>query len=121
MIFQKHFLVHGVIGYVNYYISTQPNNEQTSTTNIPGIIVIDRWALVVFTILFFAYQIGTIIWVCLVPLKKRQMLIKKDHEHRKKIASNINEPKDTFHNIVMKATKKFKRPNEVSVLSDADS
>lgn len=88
--------VHGVIGYVNYYISIEPVNQQTSTTNSPNIIVIDRWALVVFTILFFAYQIATIIWICLVLWKKRRKLYKKDYEHRLYIASISKNSTSTF-------------------------
>lgn len=79
------FLIdHGVIGYINYYTSA---NTTGPTTSVPNIIVIDRWALVVFTILFFAYQTGTLIWMYTVPWKKRRMMFKKDSDNRLQIQS----------------------------------
>jgi hypothetical protein len=35
------YLVHGVIGYVNYYISTNINDSSATTMNVPRIIVVD--------------------------------------------------------------------------------
>lgn len=78
------FKDHGVIGYINYYSSTSTD----AIISVPSIIVIDRWALVVFTILFFMYQIGTLIWMYFVPWKRRRMMFKKDSENRLRLVSN---------------------------------
>jgi hypothetical protein len=91
--FQLNTLDHGVIGYINYYKSVHTTDTITS---IPYLVAIDRWALVVFTILFFAYQIGTIIWMYVVPWKKRRMMFKKDDHNRIHIASNFINSKMTF-------------------------
>jgi hypothetical protein len=91
--FQFKYLDHGVIGYINYYKS---GNTTGTITSVPYLVVIDRWALVVFTILFFAYQIGTIIWMYIVPLKKRRMMFEKDDHNRLHITSNLTNPKVTF-------------------------
>lgn len=63
---------------------------------MPSIIVIDRWALVVFTILFFTYQVGTLIWMFSVPLKKRRRMFRKDNQNRLQMAAKLNNPKATF-------------------------
>jgi hypothetical protein len=78
---------------MNYYISDSATGP---TTSVPYIVVIDRWALVVFTVLFFAYQIGTIIWMYLVPWKKRRMMFEKDNRNHVKIESKYNNTKGTF-------------------------
>jgi hypothetical protein len=98
LVFKK-CLDHGVIGYVNFYTADNTTGASTSTTNVPSIVVIDRWALVVFTILFFAYQIGTITWMYLVPWKKRRMMFKKDNENRLHILSRGNHSQATYMDV----------------------
>jgi len=44
----------------------------------------------------FLYQIGTFIWMCLVPWKKRLMMFKQDYENHLYIAANHNS-NDAFH------------------------
>lgn len=65
---------------------------------MPSIVVIDRWALVAFTIFFFAYQIGTLIWMYLVPWKKRRMMFAKDSRSRFEIASRYKSGKANLMN-----------------------
>ncbi len=79
-------LDHGVIGYVNFYILS---NTKGLTTSVPIIATIDRWALLAFTILFFAYQIGTLIWMYAVPWKRRRMMFEKDNHHRLQIEPRL--------------------------------
>jgi hypothetical protein len=87
------FLDHGVIGYINYYTA---DNTTGITTNVQNLVVIDRWALVVFTIFFFAYQIGTFIWMYVVPWKKRRMMFQKDNNNRLQIELKYNNTKSTI-------------------------
>ena len=82
-----------MIGYVNYYTA---GNTSVTTINEPSLVVIDRWALVVFAILFFAYQIGTIIWMYLVPWKKRRIMFGKDDLNRSHFESNFDNSRSTF-------------------------
>ena len=84
-----------MIGYINYYRS---GNTTGVTTSVAELIVIDRWALIVFTALFFAYQIGTLIWMYLIPLKRRRMMFKKDQQNRFQFQSNLHLPKAAFIN-----------------------
>lgn len=69
-----------------------------ATTSVFELVIIDRWALVVYTILFFAYQIATLIWMYLVPLKKRRMMFGKDKQNRLQFLSNLQPPKTAFIN-----------------------
>jgi hypothetical protein len=85
-----------VIGYFNYYKSGYTTG---SVPGVPSIVVIDRWALVVFTIIFFAYQIGTLIWMYLVPLKKRRMMFAKDSHNRSQTASKSTNGKVNVINV----------------------
>ena len=103
----QYYSVHGVIGYVNYYLITNSSNSTATTATIPSILVIDRWALVVYTILFFAYQIGTFIWVYFIPWKKHRMMIKKDNDDRLHIRSAYNNSKATFLDVVLRAKQAF--------------
>lgn len=50
---------------------------------MPSVVAIDRYALCVFTFSFFAYQVGTLIWMYCVPLKKRRLMFAKDSARRK--------------------------------------
>lgn len=84
-----------MIGYINYY---QSGNATGATSSVPKLIVADRWALVVFTILFFAYQTGTLIWIYLVPWKKRRIMFEKDKQNRRRFASIAQTPKPAFIN-----------------------
>ncbi|CAF3774835.1 unnamed protein product [Adineta steineri] len=93
-------IYHGVIGYVNYYLSTNLPDSTGAATNVSYIIIIDRWALVVYTILFFIYQICTFIWMYLVPLRKRRILYKKDEEYRLTLTSSYQNPKATFVDVL---------------------
>jgi hypothetical protein len=85
-----------VIGYFNYYKSGCTTGTIPS---VPSIVVIDGWALVVFTIVFFAYQIGTLIWMYLVPLKKRRMMFAKDSHNRSQTVSKSTNGKVNFINV----------------------
>ncbi len=100
-----------MIGYVNFYLITNTSNSTVSATTVSNIIVVDHWALVVYTILFFAYQIGTFIWVYFVPWKKHRMMIKKDHENRLQIRSAYNS-KATFFDVVSRAKQSFQVSND---------
>ncbi|CAF0807790.1 unnamed protein product [Adineta steineri] len=91
-------IYHGVIGYINYRMS---GNISGSTTSSEYVLTVDRWALVVFTICFCAYQIGTLIWTYLVPLKKRRIMFVKDNNNRFQIESTYN-GKINFVNIVQR-------------------
>ena len=92
-------LDHGVVGYVNYYKS---GNTNGATTSVPSIIVIDRWALVIFTILFFAYQIGTLIWMYLIPWEKRRLMFQKDQQSRLYATSAFSNMNDNFNELLRK-------------------
>lgn len=102
-------LVHGVIGYVNYYVSTTDNGPAATNRSVPSIVIIDRWALVVFTVLFFAYQIGTFLWMYFVPMKERRLMLKKDKENRLKIASSFHNSRATFLDVLMRAQQTLNR------------
>ncbi|CAF0866920.1 unnamed protein product [Adineta steineri] len=91
-------IYHGVIGYINYRMS---GNISGTTTSSEYVLTVDRWALVVFTICFCAYQIGTLIWTYLVPLKKRRIMFVKDNNNRFQIESTYN-GKINFVNIVQR-------------------
>lgn len=111
-------LDHGVIGYVNHYIAEIGSNTTTSAISDPNIIVIDRWALVIFTIIFFVYQIATIIWMYLVPWRRRQMMFKKDQENRLRLASTYNDSRATFREVLRTAKLILKQRREISVTSN---
>jgi hypothetical protein len=110
----SNFEDHGVIGYINYYSAA---NTTGLTTNVPSIIIIDRWALVVYTILFFAYQIGTLIWMYLVPWKKRRIMFQKDTHSRILIVSRYNNTKATFMDVLRRA-KPVNGVENLSVVSN---
>jgi hypothetical protein len=93
------FIDHGVIGYINYY---QSGNTTGPTASITSVVVIDRWALVIFTILFFGYQIGTIIWMYLVPWEKRRIMFQKDKHSRLRATTPYNNINDSFVDVSRK-------------------
>ena len=107
---------HGVIGYINYYSST---NITGPLVSVPRIIVIDRWALVVFTILFFAYQVGTLIWMYLVPWKRRRMMFRKDNQIRLQLVSTYNGSGKTFMDY-LRGTRSVHETANTSTASHAD-
>ena len=111
---------HGVIGYVDYYTSTNRTGLTTAGASDPMNIVIDRWALVVYTILFFAYQIGTIIWMVVVPLKKRRQMFRKDRENHLQLAKRYNNSRATFIDVIRGAKKRMIETNHASVISNMD-
>jgi hypothetical protein len=90
---------------VNYYTSSNQTGSISSITSEPEIIVIDRWALIVYTVLFFAYQLGTLIWVYAVPSKRRRMMFKKDHENRLHLATRYDHIQTTITD-TLRETKK---------------
>ncbi len=112
-------LVHGVIGYVNYYISTNTTNSDTTTTNVQSIVVIDRWALVIFTILFFAYQIGTFVWMYSVPLKTRRMMFKRDQDNSLNIQSRFNNAKIAFSDALTGGKKPIAERNDLPLMTNS--
>ncbi|UJR23356.1 hypothetical protein I4U23_026368 [Adineta vaga] len=114
-------IYHGVIGYVNYYFATNLGKPTDVTTSVSYIIIIDRWALVVFTILFFAYQIGTIIWMLCVPLRRRRLMFKKDKENRLAITSSYNNANATFIDVLKGAKKSLNHVHtELSIVSHTE-
>jgi hypothetical protein len=108
------------MGYINYYT---PNNQTTfpdDAINDENLITIDRWALVVYTILFFAYQIGTIIWMFVVPWGKRRMMFRKDWENRLQLESRYSQRRGT-HTGVLSGDKKTKAETQnATVVSNID-
>lgn len=109
-------LDHGVIGYINYYSST---NIAGPIISVPHIIVIDRWALVVYTVLFFAYQVGTLIWIYLVPWKRRRMMFRKDNQIRLQLVSTYNGSGKTFMDF-LRGTRSVHGTTNPSTASHAD-
>ena len=109
-----------MIGYVNYYTSTAQDNFPNATINDPNLITIDRWALVLYTVLFFAYQIGTIIWMSAVPWSKRRMMFRKDRENRLQLASRYNERRGTHTGVLTGGTKTKNDVHEATVVSNID-
>lgn len=45
---------------------------------------------------FFAYQIGTLIWMYIVPWKKRRMMFVKDINNRLQFQTKYNNTQATF-------------------------
>ncbi len=96
-------------------------NSTSVTTSVSYIIIIDRWALVIYTILFFAYQIGTLIWMYLVPWKKWRMLFKKENENRLHTASNNNNSNPVFVNAPPRAKKTaYNEQNDLTIVSNVE-
>ncbi|CAF0867600.1 unnamed protein product [Didymodactylos carnosus] len=71
-------IYHGVIGYINYYKSTNDSNVASNTTAEFALVIIDRYTLVVFSALYFSYQILIVFWMWRGPWKKRRLMNKKD-------------------------------------------
>lgn len=109
-----------MIGYVNYYTPTPQANFPDATINDPNLITIDRWALVLYTISFFAYQIGTIIWMYAVPWSKRRMMFRKDRENRLQLASRSNERQGIHTSALSEGTKTKSAVPDVTVVSNID-
>ncbi len=96
-------------------------NSASVTTSVSYIIIIDRWALVIYTILFFAYQIGTLIWMYFVPWRKWRMLFKKEKENRLHTASNYNNSKPVFVNVSSRAKKTaYNEENGLTIVSNVE-
>lgn len=102
---------------MDYYISTKTTNS-TTIISIQDIVVIDRWALVVSTIVFFAYQVGTLIWMYFVPWKRRRTMFRKDRENRIAFAEQYGSDKTTFMDLLRAATLRRKPFTSSSADSD---
>ena len=111
---------HGVAGYVNYYVENNRGNLTSDTGNDPNLIIIDRWALVAYTILFFAYQIGTVIWMYVVPWSKRRTMFKKDRENRLHLLPRSIETPGPFTDTVVGAKKTKAELHDTTVVSNID-
>ncbi|CAF3632253.1 unnamed protein product [Rotaria socialis] len=112
-------IYNGVIGYVYYYISTNTTNSAT-TVNVHSIIIIDRWALVVYTILFFVYQFGTLAWMYLVPWKERRNMFRMDKINRIAFAPKYDSRRATFMDILRSTTVKRKVAPTVPTITEVD-
>jgi hypothetical protein len=55
---------------------------------------------VVYTILFFTYQVATIIWMYAVPWRKRRIMFKKDEQNRSQFAINQTNSNSTLVDVV---------------------
>ncbi|CAF1434645.1 unnamed protein product [Didymodactylos carnosus] len=76
-------IYHGIIGYINYYTSTNVSTTSSGTVAQFYLVVIDRYTLIVFTALYFIYQALIIYWMWNGPWKRRRLMCKKDSDKKR--------------------------------------
>ncbi|CAF5075584.1 unnamed protein product, partial [Rotaria magnacalcarata] len=113
-------IYNSVIGYVYGYLSTNTTNSLTPIS-MQNIIIIDRWALVIYTILFFIYQFGTLVWMYLVTWKERRNMFRKDKIDRIAFAVKYGSHRTTFMDILRASTVKHKATSTVSTVTEVET